>query len=264
MTRPEWIDTYFCVRQDFVIICIILCYTFSLLSFLKIRWIFIFYLIFGMIVVIESLISLYCLLKIMRIMNEIRSYPQNETNDMNNAKFWIKFACCLTIGICLVGVAMVILCAQCVLLFISPKHYDESLIKNIFQSGLIIENVGTLITWIYEKNTCCTVMDGSICDVYCFGEGYAYHCRRCCRSDIQFEKVVPVANKKPFKEVSTDASSKKKSLLLNDSMDAKKYSAKYKRRRRKTITSFINSDVLASPLVVPELGIRNSASNRNT
>ena len=264
MDRPEWIDTYFCVRQGFAIICVILCYTFSLLSFLKICWIFIFYLVFGMIVVIESLISLYCLLKIMRIMNEIRSYPENETNDMKNAKFWIKFACCLAIGICLVGVAMVILCAQCVFLFISPMHYDESLVKNIFHSGLIIVIVGTLITWIYEKNTCCTVMDGSICDVYCFGECYAYHCRRCCRSDIQFEEFVPVANKKPFKEVSPDTSSKRKSLLLNDSRDAKKYSAKYNRRRRKTITSFTDSDVLSSPLSVPELGITNSVSNPNT
>merc|ERR1712228_800734 len=191
----------------------------------------------------------------MTIMSNVKSYPQNNKNDIDNARFWIKFAVYLAIIICAVGIAMVILCGQCVLNVI-PKNYNQDLIKNIFQSGLIIVVVGTLITWIYKTKTCCTVMDGSLCDIYCCGECYAFYCRRCCRTDIEFEEFDNFANKVPFTEVSKDTMSKKKSLLLNDSVVTKQYSTKYKRRRR-TITSFQDTK-LTSP--VPELGVADPAT----
>merc|ERR1712129_125399 len=55
-------------------------------------------------------------------------------------------------------------------------------------------------------------------------------------------------------------SSKKHSLLLNDSIVTKQYSTKYKRKRRHTITPFHkeivkpNGSLITSPLLAPELG----------
>merc|ERR1712018_337608 len=104
----------------------------------------------------------------------LSTVKSNDTKDeIEHAKFWMKFAIYLAFGIFLVGLAMFILSGQCCLNVVQNLQIHVTFIKNVFQSGLIIVVVGTLLTWIYQKNTCCTVMDGSICDVYCFGECYA-------------------------------------------------------------------------------------------
>eukprot|EP01084_Bolivina_argentea_P047140 86842_1 len=236
MYPPLWVYRYFKIRQLFIIIIVIFCYSLAAfddkLQWMKlfnfISWLFVFYIIFGSIVIIETCLILWVLSKMLTIINDVTIHRKNSV-DMRTAKTLMRLAIYLATFILFVGVAMIVLCTEAIWNWI-PIAYNKYLIDGIFHSIMIIIVIGVLIQWIYQKGKWCYIRDESVWIVWCFcGELFAYYCGCCCRTDMKFYRI---------------GEDRKDKLLMEDS-GATAFSSRIRRKHMgfKTIKNFSRTPI---------------------
>eukprot|EP01084_Bolivina_argentea_P160443 279395_1 len=135
------------------------------------NWIIIYYIFLNIIIFIESLVLLYGVKQILKLLGNVQQYNVNveQLSNIKHAKRWMKGAYCLVIVIAAFSVFTIFMCIE--IIESNGKHYisfNHKLGMCVIHSFVLIVLSLGLMSWIYQSNgdKCCYLTEKSVCIIY--------------------------------------------------------------------------------------------------